>query len=298
MARRPLTPRESELIATALFVVGTIPYSGHIDRLESLTLRDIADDYLNGKQSSFDAIEALDQYIHVRRHRFKNVTPHNLWTLDDRTEQEAIRYIVRRPELQKGQTLNSKNLPFSVGEDVEFKVDKHLDRGQFRIYIGKQNGYTFKAQSKDKEKYKTIKGWITHLDRKDRLVFVNISNFGREAIDPSLKHALEEMSVGLLGWFATATLPTEAEAKTAKQMVGTLQRRDQPHWFTLVQALNQPKPEHVKRWGALINLLLKASNGDATAIETLESQEDKYFKDAFIRALRSLHSELSKSANS
>ncbi|MBR2758610.1 MAG: hypothetical protein IKD52_11190, partial [Exiguobacterium sp.] len=92
MAKRPLTPRESELIATALFVVGSVPYSGHIDRLESLTLRDIADDYLNGTATSADAIDALDQYIYVRRHRFKNVTPHNLWTLDDRTEQEALRH--------------------------------------------------------------------------------------------------------------------------------------------------------------------------------------------------------------
>lgn len=294
MAKRPLTPRESELIATALFVVGMVPYAGHIDRLESLTLRDIADDYLTGKRSVTDAVEALDQYIHVRRHRFKNVTPHNLWTLDERTEQEALRYIVRRPELEKGQTLNMKKQVFTIGQDIEFKVDKHLDRGQFRIYIGKLNGYTIKAQSKEKDKLKSVTGWVTHLDLKDRLVFVNISNFGREPIDADTLSQLESMSAGLLGWFATATLPTEAEAKTAKQMIATLQRRDQPYWFTLIQTMNQPKPEHVKRWGTVVNLLVKASAGDATAFATLEAQEDKYFKDAFIRALRSLHNELTK----
>lgn len=294
MAKRPLTPRESELIATSLFVVGNIPYAGHIDRLESLTLRDIADDYLSGKRPVADAVEALDQYIFVRRHRFKNVTPHNLWTLDDRTEQEALRYIVRRPELKKGETLNKQNIPFTIGEDVEFKVDKQLDRGQFRIYIGKLNGYTIKAQSKEKEKLKSVKGWITHLDRKDRLVFVNISEFGREPIDADMKTRFEAMSAGLLGWFDTATVPTEDEAKTAKQMIATLQRRDYPYWFTLTQALNHPKPEHVKRWNTVVNLLVKASAGDAAAVETLEAQEDKYFKDAFLRALRSLHSELTK----
>lgn len=294
MAKRPLTPRESELIATALFVVGSVPYAGHIDRLESLTLRDIADDYLSGKRPAADAVEALDQYIFVRRHRFKNVTPHNLWTLDDRTEQEALRYIVRRPELKKGETLNKQNSPFTIGQDVEFKVDKQLDRGQFRIYIGKLNGYTIKAQSKEKDKLKSVKGWITHLDRKDRLVFVNISEFGREPIDADMLVQFEAMSVGLLGWFDTATLPTEDEAKTAKQMIATLQRRDQPYWFTLTQALNHPRPEHVKRWNTVVNLLVKASVGDAAAIETLEVKEDKYFKDAFLRALRSLHAELTK----
>ncbi|WP_396128051.1 hypothetical protein [Exiguobacterium mexicanum] len=65
MAKRPLTPRESELIATALFVVGHVPYVGHIDRLESITLRDIADDYLSGKNSVSDAVEALES-IHLR----------------------------------------------------------------------------------------------------------------------------------------------------------------------------------------------------------------------------------------
>ncbi|TCI54221.1 hypothetical protein EVJ24_07970 [Exiguobacterium sp. SH1S21] len=294
MAKRPLTPRESELIATALFVVGSVPYAGHIDRLESLTLRDIADDYLSGKRPATDAVEALDQYIFVRRHRFKNVTPHNLWTLDDRTEQEALRYIVRRPELKKGETLNKQNSPFTIGQDVEFKVDKQLDRGQFRIYIGKLNGYTIKAQSKEKDKLKSVKGWITHLDRKDRLVFVNISEFGREPIDADMLVQFEAMSAGLLGWFDTATLPTEDEAKTAKQMIATLQRRDQPYWFTLTQALNHPRPEHVKRWNTVVNLLVKASAGDAAAVETLEVKEDKYFKDAFLRALRSLHAELTK----
>ncbi|TCI25526.1 hypothetical protein EVJ27_12895 [Exiguobacterium sp. SH3S2] len=294
MAKRPLTPRESELIATALFVVGSVPYAGHIDRLESLTLRDIADDYLSGKRPAADAVEALDQYIFVRRHRFKNVTPHNLWTLDDRTEQEALRYIVRRPELKKGETLNKQNSPFTIGQDVEFKVDKQLDRGQFRIYIGKLNGYTIKAQSKEKDKLKSVKGWITHLDRKDRLVFVNISEFGREPIDADMLVQFEAMSAGLLGWFDTATLPTEDEAKTAKQMIATLQRRDQPYWFTLTQALNHPRPEHVKRWNTVVNLLVKASAGDAAAVETLEVKEDKYFKDAFLRALRSLHTELTK----
>ncbi|TCI39810.1 MULTISPECIES: hypothetical protein [unclassified Exiguobacterium] len=294
MAKRPLTPRESELIATALFVVGSVPYAGHIDRLESLTLRDIADDYLSGKRPAADAVEALDQYIFVRRHRFKNVTPHNLWTLDDRTEQEALRYIVRRPELKKGETLNKQNSPFTIGQDVEFKVDKQLDRGQFRIYIGKLNGYTIKAQSKEKDKLKSVKGWITHLDRKDRLVFVNISEFGREPIDADMLVQFEAMSAGLLGWFDTATLPTEDEAKTAKQMIATLQRRDQPYWFTLTQALNHPRPEHVKRWNTVVNLLVKASAGDAAAVETLEVKEDKYFKDAFLRALRSLHAELTK----
>ncbi|OGX80466.1 hypothetical protein A6395_01405 [Exiguobacterium sp. SH31] len=294
MAKRPLTPRESELIATALFVVGSVPYAGHIDRLESLTLRDIADDYLSGKRPAADAVEALDQYIFVRRHRFKNVTPHNLWTLDDRTEQEALRYIVRRPELKKGETLNKQNSPFTIGQDVEFKVDKQLDRGQFRIYIGKLNGYTIKAQSKEKDKLKSVKGWITHLDRKDRLVFVNISEFGREPIDADMSVQFEAMSAGLLGWFDTATLPTEDEAKTAKQMIATLQRRDQPYWFTLTQALNHPRPEHVKRWNTVVNLLVKASAGDAAAVETLEVKEDKYFKDAFLRALRSLHAELTK----
>lgn len=294
MAKRPLTPRESELIATALFVVGNIPYAGHIDRLESITLRDIADDYLSGKGSAADAVEALDQYIYVRRHRFKNVTPNNLWTLDDRTEQEALRYIVRRPELKKGETLNKQNQPFTVGQDIEFKVDKQLDRGQFRIYIGKLNGYTVKAQSKDKDRLKSVKGWITHLDRKDRLVFVNISEFGREPIDPEAKSRFEEMSVALLGWFTTATLPTESEAMTAKQMIATLQRRDQPYWFTLTDAMNHPRPEHVKRWGTVVNLLVKASGGDTNALETLEAQEDKYFKDAFLRALRALHKELTK----
>lgn len=294
MAKRPLTPRESELITTALFVVGSVPYSGHIDRLESLTLRDIADDYLSGKRPAADAIEALDQYIFVRRHRFKNVTPHNLWTLDDRTEQEALRYIVRRPELKKGETLNKQNLPFTIGEDIEFKVDKQLDRGQFRIYIGKLNGYTIKAQSKEKDKLKSVKGWITHLDRKDRLVFVNTSEFGREQIDADMLVQFEAMTAGLLGWFDTATLPTEDEAKTAKQMIATLQRRDQPYWFTLTKALNHPRPEHVKRWNTVVNLLVKASGGDTAAIETLEVKEDKYFKDAFLRALRSLHTELTK----
>lgn len=292
MAKRPLTPRESELIATALFVIGTVPYNGHIDRLESLTLRDIADDYLSGKHTVADAIDALDQYIYVRRHRFKSVTPHNLWTLDDRTEQEALRYIVRRPELKKGQTLNKKNQPYQVGQDVEFKVDKHVDRGQFRIYIGKQNGFTFKAQSKDKEKLNAASGWITHMDLKDRLVFVNLTDFGRQAIDPALRESLESMSASLIGWFATATLPTEDEAKAAKQLIATLQRRDKPYWFTLTTAMNHPKPEHVKRWGAFINLLVKASTGDKTAIETLETQEDKYFKDAFLRAMRALHGNL------
>lgn len=296
MAKRPLTPRESELIATALFVVGNIPYVGHMDRLESITLRDIADDYLSGKQSITEAVEALDQYIYVRRHRFKNVTPNNLWTLDDRSEQEALRYIVRRPELKKGETLNKQNQPFTLGQDIEFKVDKQLDRGQFRIYIGKLNGYTVKAQSKDKAKLKSVKGWITHLDRKDRLAFVNISEFGREPIDLDTKHRFESMSAALLGWFTAATLPSETEAMTAKQMIATLQRRDQPYWFTLTVAMNHPKPEHVKRWGTVVNLLVKASTGDATSIETLEAQEDKYFKDAFLRALRALQKEMSKAS--
>ncbi|MGA9467881.1 MAG: hypothetical protein WBV10_09650 [Exiguobacterium marinum] len=294
MAKRPLTPRESELVATALFVVGTVPYAGHIDRLESLTLRDIADDYLTGKLTSADAIEALDQYIYVRRHRFKNVTPHNLWTLDDRTEQEALRHISKRPELKKGQTLNKRNQPFQVGQDIEFKVDKHIDRGQFRIYIGKQQGYTCKAQSKEREKLKSISGWVTHVDLKDRLVFVNVTDFGRLAIEPSMKQEFESMSASMLGWFATATIPSEEDALLAKRMIATLQRRDQPYWFTLTTALNHPRPEHVKRWGTVVNLLVKASNGDQKAIQTLETQEDKYFKDAFIRALRSLHQEMTK----
>ncbi|WDH74655.1 hypothetical protein PTI97_07340 [Exiguobacterium marinum] len=297
MAKRPLTPRESELVATALFVVGTVPYAGHIDRLESLTLRDIADDHLTGKLTSADAIEALDQYIYVRRHRFKNVTPHNLWTLDDRTEQEALRHISKRPELKKGQTLNKRNQPFQVGQDIEFKVDKHIDRGQFRIYIGKQQGYTCKAQSKEREKLKSISGWVTHVDLKDRLVFVNVTDFGRLAIEPSMKQEFESMSASMLGWFATATIPSEEDALLAKRMIATLQRRDQPYWFTLTTALNHPRPEHVKRWGTVVNLLVKASNGDQKAIQTLETQEDKYFKDAFIRALRSLHQEMTKQLN-
>ncbi len=294
MAKRPLTPRESELIATALFVVGSVPYSGHIDRLESLTLRDIADDYLNGTATSADAIDALDQYIYVRRHRFKNVTPHNLWTLDDRTEQEALRHISKRPELKKGQTLNKRNQPFQAGQEIEFKVDKHVDRGQFRIYIGKLQGYTCKAQSKEREKMKSVSGWITHIDPKDRLVFVNVTDFGRMPIEPAMKQELESMSASMLGWFATATIPSEEEVLLAKQMIGTLQRRDQPYWFTLTTALNHPRPEHVKRWGTVVNLLIKASNGDQKAIQTLETQEDKYFKDAFIRALRALHQEMTK----
>ncbi|WP_215112787.1 hypothetical protein [Exiguobacterium sp. s63] len=294
MAKRPLTPRESELIATALFVVGSVPYSGHIDRLESLTLRDIADDFINGTSTSADAMEALDQYIYVRRHRFKNVTPHNLWTLDDRTEQEALRHISKRPELQKGQTLNKRNQPFQVGQDIEFKVDKHVDRGQFRIYIGKQQGYTCKAQSKEREKLKSVSGWITHIDLKDRLVFVNVTDFGRLPIESSMKQELESMSTSLLGWFATATIPSEEEALLAKRMIATLQRRDQPYWFSLTTAMNHPRPEHVKRWGTVVNLLVKASNGDQKAIQTLETQEDKYFKDAFIRALRALHENMTK----
>ncbi|WP_214692535.1 MULTISPECIES: hypothetical protein [unclassified Exiguobacterium] len=297
MAKRPLTPRESELIATALYVVETIPYAGYIDRLESLTLRDIADDYLNGTLPAADAIDALDQYIYVRRHRFKNVTPHNLWTLDDRTEQEALRHISKRPELKKGQTLNKRNQPFQVGQDIEFKVDKHVDRGQFRIYIGKQQGYTCKAQSKERDKMKSITGWVTHIDPKDRLVFVNVTDFGRLPMEQSMKQELESMSASLLGWFATATLPSEEEALLAKQMIATLQRRDQPYWFTLTTALNHPRPEHVKRWGTVVNLLLKASTGDQKAIQTLETQEDKYFKDAFIRALRALHEEMTKQLN-
>lgn len=297
MAKRPLTPRESELIATALYVVETIPYAGYIDRLESLTLRDIADDYLNGTLPAADAIDALDQYIYVRRHRFKNVTPHNLWTLDDRTEQEALRHISKRPELKKGQTLNKRNQPFQVGQDIEFKVDKHVDRGQFRIYIGKQQGYTCKAQSKERDKMKSITGWVTHIDPKDRLVFVNVTDFGRLPMEQSMKQELESMSSTLLGWFATATLPSEEEALLAKQMIATLQRRDQPYWFTLTTALNHPRPEHVKRWGTVVNLLLKASTGDQKAIQTLETQEDKYFKDAFIRALRALHEEMTKQLN-
>ncbi|WP_214740762.1 hypothetical protein [Exiguobacterium sp. s48] len=294
MAKRPLTPRESELIATALFVVGSVPYSGHIDRLESLTLRDIADDFINGTSTSADAMEALDQYIYVRRHRFKNVTPHNLWTLDDRTEQEALRHISKRPELQKGQTLNKRNQPFQVGQDIEFKVDKHVDRGQFRIYIGKQQGYTCKAQSKEREKLKSVSGWITHIDLKDRLVFVNVTDFGRLPIESSMKQELESMSTSLLGWFATATIPSEEEALLAKRMIAALQRRDQPYWFSLTTAMNHPRPEHVKRWGTVVNLLVKASNGDQKAIQTLETQEDKYFKDAFIRALRALHENMTK----
>ncbi|MDE0562948.1 MULTISPECIES: hypothetical protein [unclassified Exiguobacterium] len=297
MAKRPLTPRESELIATALYVVETIPYAGYIDRLESLTLRDIADDYLNGTLPAADAIDALDQYIYVRRHRFKNVTPHNLWTLDDRTEQEALRHISKRPELKKGQTLNKRNQPFQVGQDIEFKVDKHVDRGQFRIYIGKQQGYTCKAQSKERDKMKSVTGWVTHIDPKDRLVFVNVTDFGRLPMEQSMKQELESMSASLLGWFATATLPSEEEALLAKQMIATLQRRDQPYWFTLTTALNHPRPEHVKRWGTVVNLLLKASTGDQKAIQTLETQEDKYFKDAFIRALRALHEEMTKQLN-
>lgn len=297
MAKRPLTPRESELIATALYVVETIPYAGYIDRLESLTLRDIADDYLNGTLPAADAIDALDQYIYVRRHRFKNVTPHNLWTLDDRTEQEALRHISKRPELKKGQTLNKRNQPFQVGQDIEFKVDKHVDRGQFRIYIGKQQGYTCKAQSKERDKMKSITGWVTHIDPKDRLVFVNVTDFGRLPMEQSMKQELESMSGSLLGWFATATLPSEEEALLAKQMIATLQRRDQPYWFTLTTALNHPRPEHVKRWGTVVNLLLKASTGDQKAIQTLETQEDKYFKDAFIRALRALHEDMTKQLN-
>ncbi|MDA5559685.1 hypothetical protein PJK55_02970 [Exiguobacterium sp. MMG028] len=297
MAKRPLTPRESELIATALYVVETIPYAGYIDRLESLTLRDIADDYLNGTLPAADAIDALDQYIYVRRHRFKNVTPHNLWTLDDRTEQEALRHISKRPELKKGQTLNKRNQPFQVGQDIEFKVDKHVDRGQFRIYIGKHQGYTCKAQSKERDKMKSVTGWVTHIDPKDRLVFVNVTDFGRLPMEQSMKQELESMSASLLGWFATATLPSEEEALLAKQMIATLQRRDQPYWFTLTTALNHPRPEHVKRWGTVVNLLLKASTGDQKAIQTLETQEDKYFKDAFIRALRALHEEMTKQLN-
>ncbi|MCT4786694.1 hypothetical protein ACFQO8_06215 [Exiguobacterium aestuarii] len=297
MAKRPLTPRESELIATALYVVETIPYAGYIDRLESLTLRDIADDYLNGTLASADAIDALDQYIFVRRHRFKNVTPHNLWTLDDRTEQEALRHISKRPELKKGQTLNKRNQPFQVGQDIEFKVDKHVDRGQFRIYIGKQQGYTCKAQSKERDKLKVITGWVTHIDPKDRLVFVNVTDFGRLPMEQSMKQELESMSASLLGWFATATLPSEEEALLAKQMIATLQRRDQPYWFTLTTALNHPRPEHVKRWGTVVNLLVKATTGDQKAVQTLETQEDKYFKDAFIRALRALHQEMTKQLN-
>lgn len=297
MAKRPLTPRESELIATALYVVETIPYAGYIDRLESLTLRDIADDYLNGTLPATDAIDALDQYIYVRRHRFKNVTPHNLWTLDDRTEHEALRHISKRPELKKGQTLNKRNQPFQVGQDIEFKVDKHVDRGQFRIYIGKQQGYTCKAQSKERDKLKSVTGWVTHIDPKDRLVFVNVTDFGRLPMEQSMKQELESMSASLLGWFATATLPSEEEALLAKQVIATLQRRDQPYWFTLTTALNHPRPEHVKRWGTVVNLLLKASTGDHKAIQTLETQEDKYFKDAFIRALRALHEEMTKQLN-
>lgn len=294
MAKRPLTPRESELVATALFVVGTVPYIGHIDRLESLTLRDIADDYLSGTRSLDDAVDALDQYIYVRRHRFKNVTPHNLWTLDDRTEQEALRHIAKRPELQKGQTLNKRNQPFAVGQEIEFKVDKHVDRGQFRIYIGKQQGFTCKAQSKEKEKQKSVSGWITHIDLKDRLIFVNLSDFGRMPLETETKESLISMSVALLAWFDTATLPDEVDALTAKKMLATIQRRDEPYWFTLTTALGHPKPEHSKRWGTLINTLIKASSGDAQAIRALETQEDKYFKDALIRALRSLQGTLTK----
>ncbi|MBR2757008.1 MAG: hypothetical protein IKD52_02720, partial [Exiguobacterium sp.] len=248
----------------------------------------------NGTSTSADAIDALDQYIYVRRHRFKNVTPHNLWTLDDRTEQEALRHISKRPELKKGQTLNKRNQPFQAGQEIELKVDKHVDRGQFRIYIGKLQGYTCKAQSKEREKMKSVSGWITHIDPKDRLVFVNVTDFGRMPIEPAMKQELESMSASMLGWFATATIPSEEEALLAKQMIGTLQRRDQPYWFTLTTALNHPRPEHVKRWGTVVNLLIKASNGDQKAIQTLETQEDKYFKDAFIRALRALHQEMTK----
>lgn len=286
MAKRPLTPRESELVVTALFVVDIVPYNGHIDRLESLTLRDIADDYINGTMTKEAAIDALDQYIFVRRHRFRNVTPNNLWTLDDRTELEALRYIERRPELAKGQTMNKRQVPFAVGEDVSFKVEKQVSRGAGSLLIGKQNGYTLKAQAEIKDPVHQVEGWITNIDRKEKVVFVSVTLFGKEDIPPELIERFEDAAAAMRAWFATATIPTQEQAQTTKQFLNTLIRRDEEYWFTLYEAFGLPRTEHMKRWMTVVNLLAKASTGDEHAIRTLETQEDRYFKDAFLRALR------------
>ncbi len=63
-------------------------------------------------------------------------------------------------------------------------------------------------------------------------------------------------------------------------------RRDQNDWFTVYVAMGRPQLDHVRRWVKGHPDARPLLRGDEEATQQLASQEDRFFKDALLRACK------------
>ncbi|KOP28945.1 hypothetical protein ADM98_08455 [Exiguobacterium sp. BMC-KP] len=289
MAKRPLTPRECELVVCSLYVMELIPFEGIMERLESITLRDIIGPVARGESTREQAADALDQYIKVRRRRFRNVPPEHLWSLDDRIEQEALRMIRKRSPLSAGEKLQPKAIPHEMGDTVEMKVTEIQDRNNKVTLIGKVGNVTAKLPVANRQAYKgnkTIPAWITGVEKKPALLHLSTSDYGKHQPSEDIKAAYATAVEALRNYFETNELPTTEEVDLAKSLFQRMIRRDQNDWFTVYVAMGRPQLDHVRRWVKVIQMLARSLRGDEEATQQLASQEDRFFKDALLRACK------------
>ncbi|WP_214850277.1 hypothetical protein [Exiguobacterium sp. s193] len=289
MAKRPLTPRECELVVCSLYVMELIPFEGIMERLESITLRDIIEPVATGDGTREQAADALDQYIKVRRRRFRNVPPEHLWSLDDRMEQEALRMIRKRSPLSAGEKLQPKAIPFEMGDTVEMKVTEIQERNSKVTVIGKVGQVTAKLPVANRQALKgtkTISAWVTGIEKKPALIHLSTSEYGKHEPSSEVKAAYVTAIRALRNFFETDERPSTEEVDLAKSLFQRMIRRDQNDWFTVYVAMGRPQLDHARRWVKVIQMLGKSLRGDEDATRQLASQEDRFFKDALLRACR------------
>lgn len=289
MAKRPLTPRECELVVSSLYVMELIPFEGIMERLESITLRDIIGPVASGEMTREQAADALDQYIKVRRRRFRNVPPEHLWSLDDRMEQEALRMIRKRAPLTAGEKLQPKAIPFEMGDTVEMTVTEIQERNGKVNVIGKVGQVTAKLPVANRQAIKgtkTMSAWITGIEKKPALIHLSTSDYGKHQPSADVQAAYVTAIAALRRYFESAELPSTEEVDLAKSLFQRMIRRDQNDWFTVYVAMGRPQLDHVRRWVKVIQMLGKSLRGDDESTRQLASQEDRFFKDALLRACR------------
>lgn len=289
MAKRPLTPRECELIVCSLYCMELIPFEGIMDRLESITLRDIIGPLAENKKTREEAAAELEQYIKVRRRRFRNVPPEHLWSLDDRTEQEALRMIRKRSPIPAGEKLQPKSIPYEMGDEVESKITEIQERNGKVTVFGKVDGVTTKLPVGNRQQLtsdKTINAWVTGVEKKPPLLHLSISDYGKHQPSEDVLAAYATSLSKLLDYFESGESPTADEADLARSLFQRIVRRDQNDWFTVYVAMGKPQLDHVRRWVKILQMLTRSLRGDEESSKQLAIQEDRFFKDALLRACR------------
>ncbi|MCY1691529.1 hypothetical protein OVA29_13215 [Exiguobacterium sp. SL14] len=224
MAKRPLTPRECELVVCSLYVMELIPFEGIMERLESITPRDIIGPVARGESTREQAADALDQYIKVRRRRFRNVPPEHLWSLDDRIEQEALRMIRKRSPLSAGEKLQPKAIPHEMGDTVEMKVTEIQDRNNKVTLIGKVGNVTAKLPVANRQAYKgnkTISAWITGVEKKPALLHLSTSDYGKHQPSEDVKAKICDCCRGVTSLFRDERTPDDRRSRSREIIVPT-----------------------------------------------------------------------------